>query len=83
MSTTALASTKKGHLQKAERVSVPIRLLITDHKELKILSEKQQRSMSFIAMRRYLAGRDQELLSSESYITNNSINNAEGAQNVK
>lgn len=60
MSTSILSSTLNGQLQKASRVSVPIRLTIDDHKELKLTAEKEQRSMSFIAMRRYLIGRTQE-----------------------
>ena len=82
MTTTALASTKKGQLNKAKRVSVPIRLLVDDHKELSGAAEKYQRSMSFIAMRRYLLGRNQELLSHEIH-SNSSDSNIKGVKNVK
>ena len=82
MNNTALASTKKGHLQKAVRVPVPIRLMVDDHKELKNSADNQQRSMSFIAMRRYLAGRDQEIPSRETY-SDNSDSNIKGVRNVK
>lgn len=66
MNTTALSSTQKGQLKKANRISLPIRLLADDHKELKESAVQQKRSMSFVAMRRYLSGRDQELLSTRT-----------------
>lgn len=83
MTITTLASTKNGQLNKAKRVSVPIRLLFNDHKELNATAEHQQRSMSFVAMRRYLIGRDQELLSSETYSNSSNSNIKAGVKNVK
>ncbi|PKH79990.1 hypothetical protein [Psychrobacter sp. 4Bb] len=82
MLTTALTSTIKGQLQKSKRISVPIRLQVDDHNELKHLADIQQRSMSFIAMRRYLLGRNQELLSHEIH-SNSSDSNIKGVKNVK
>lgn len=79
MINTSLSSTTKGQLLKSKRIPVPIRLIVDDHKELKDSAHSQQRSMGFIAMRRYLVGRDQELLSSESCITNSSISTEKGA----
>lgn len=61
MKTTALTSTSKGQLPKAQRLVIPIRLLAEDHSELKRIADNEQRSMSFIAMRRYLKGRELEL----------------------
>ena len=81
MTITALASTKKGQLLKAKRVSVPIRLLVDDHEELTSSAEKQQRSMSFVAMRRYMKGRNQELSSIDIYHDNTNLK--EGVKNVK
>ncbi|MGM8899469.1 MULTISPECIES: hypothetical protein [unclassified Psychrobacter] len=83
MLTTALTSTIKGQLQKSKRISVPIRLQVDDHNELKHLADIQQRSMSFVAMRRYLVGRDQELLNSETYINSSDLNIKKGVKNVK
>lgn len=83
MPTTALTSTSKGQLQKSNRISVPIRLQIEDHDELKIIADIQQRSMSFVAMRRYLSGRDQELISAETYSNSSNSNIKEGVRNVK
>lgn len=83
MNITALTSTKKGQLNKAKRVSVPIRLLVDDHQELSSTAEQNQRSMSFIAMRRYLLGRDQELLINETYSNSSSSNIKQGVRNAK
>lgn len=56
MTSPALTSTDKGQLPKAKRITVPIRLLTIDHTELKKTADDEDRSMSFIAMRRYQAG---------------------------
>lgn len=64
METNSLTPTIKGQLKHAKnkaRKTIPIRLLIQDHKELKDQAEHEARSMSFIAMRRYLKGRELEL----------------------
>jgi len=83
MSNTSLPYTKKGQLQKSKRISVPIRLQIEDHNELKFIADIQQRSMSFVAMRRYLIGRDQELLSSETHSNSSNSNIKGGVKNVE
>ena len=61
MNTNALKPTDSGRLQKTKRISVPIRLRTDDHAELKSSAEDELRSMGFIAMRRYLKGRELEL----------------------
>lgn len=81
MSISSLPSTKKGQLLKSKRVSVPIRLTVENHLELRDLALKQQRSMSFIAMRRYLKGRSQELSSIDVHHDNKNLK--EGVKNVK
>ena len=83
MKTIALPSTKKGQLKKADRTSIPIRLLTDDHTELKESAVEQQRSMSFVAMRRYLLGRDQELLAKQKFDSDQCSNNKEEVINVK
>ena len=81
MNTTSLHSTKSGQLPKSKRISVPIRLTIKDHLELKSVAINQQRSMSFVAMRRYLIGLSQELSSTNNNSENISL--IEGVKNVK
>jgi len=49
-------SQQKQRLPKAKRHVLPIRLDKKSHDELVQQSEQEQRSMSFIAMRRYQAG---------------------------
>lgn len=83
MNTTALSSTQKGQLKKADRISIPIRLLTDDHTELKESAVEQQRSMSFVAMRRYLSGRNQELLANQKPDSDQRSNNTEEVINVK
>jgi len=83
MSITALISTSKGQLQKSKRISVPIRLQREDHNELKFIADMQQRSMSFVAMRRYLVGRDQELTSGETYSNSSNSNGKVGVNHDK
>ena len=58
---TELAATQKGQLKKTKRRSIPVRLEIEFHAELNQVAESEQRSMSFIALRRYLKGRAAEL----------------------
>lgn len=60
----ALTPTIKGqlpHANKGSRKTVPIRLPKDDHRELKTQALSESRSMSFVAMRRYLLGRAIEL----------------------
>lgn len=71
MNSNDLPSNSKEQVRKQGRVSIPLRLISDDHKELKESSKKQQRSMSFVAMRRYSIGRAQELMNDESLINNN------------
>ena len=68
-------------LLKSKRVSVSIRFLDDDYAELKDTANEQQRSMSFVAMRRYLKGRNQELSSIDIYHDNTNLK--EGVKNVK
>ncbi len=56
MPTSTLEPTPKGEMPKGKRQVAPIRLLDHEHAELKQASEHEQRSMSFIAYRRYQAG---------------------------
>ena len=49
-------SQPKERLPYARRHILPIRLEQQDHAELTKTAEQEQRSMSFIAMRRYQAG---------------------------
>ncbi|WP_201543452.1 hypothetical protein [Psychrobacter immobilis] len=76
-----LDSTPKKQLLKSKRVSISIRLLDDDHTELKDTANEQQRSMSFVAMRRYMKGRNQELSSIDIYHDNTNLK--EGVKNVK
>lgn len=52
----SLQSQQKQRLPKASRHVLPIRLDKKSHDELVQQAEQEQRSMSFIAMRRYQAG---------------------------
>lgn len=61
MSQTTLQATEKGQLNKANRVSISLRLECDHHAELKEVADADQRSMSFVALRRYLKGREIEL----------------------
>lgn len=61
MSQTTLVATQKGQLKKAKRMSMSVRLEVDDHAELGQVADSEQRSMGFIALRRYLKGRDIEL----------------------
>lgn len=61
MTQTKLEATPKGQLQKTQRVSIPVRLEIEHHAELTETAAEEQRSMSFITLRRYLKGREIEL----------------------
>lgn len=61
MKQTTLAATQKGQLTKTKRISIPVRLEVDDHAELGQVADSEQRSMSFITLRRYLKGRDVEL----------------------
>lgn len=61
MNQTTLAATEKGQLKKTKRLSIPVRLELEDHAELNQVAESEQRSMSFVALRRYLKGRAVEL----------------------
>lgn len=70
---STLNSTLNKQLLKSKRVSISIRLLDEDYAELKDAANEQQRSMNFVAIRRYLTGRNQELSNSKSYIKNSSI----------
>lgn len=78
---SALNSTPNKQLLKSKRVSVSMRLLDDDHTELKNAANEQQRSMSFVAMRRYLNGRSQELLNLDTYKDNINLN--KGIKNVR
>lgn len=70
-------------LLKSKRVSVSIRFLDDDYAELKDTANEQQRSMSFVAMRRYLNGRSQELLNLDTHNDNNNTNLNKGIKNVR
>lgn len=61
MNQIELASTQKGQLKKNKRIGISVRLELDDHTELGQVSDKEERSMSFIALRRYLKGRELEL----------------------
>lgn len=61
MNQTKLAATQKGQLKKTKRISIPVRLEVEDHAELGQAADSEQRSMSFVALRRYLKGREIEL----------------------
>lgn len=61
MSQTTLEATPKGQLQKTKRISIPVRLELDDHAELGQVAESEERSMSFITLRRYIKGREVEL----------------------
>ncbi|MFZ2843353.1 hypothetical protein [Psychrobacter sp.] len=58
--TTVEAATPKGelpHLKGSKRKPVQIRLTPSEHKELIQTARKEQRSMSFVALRRYRLGK--------------------------
>lgn len=54
------SATQKGQLKKSKRIPTPIRLELTDHAELSSTADNEQRSMAFIALRRYNAGKELE-----------------------
>lgn len=74
-------STSNKQLLKSKRVSISIRLLDEDYVELRDAANDQQRSMNFIAIRRYLTGRSQELSKLNTY--NDNTNSNKGIKNVK
>lgn len=78
---STLNSTPNQQLLKSKRVSVSIRLLDDDYAELRDAANEQQRSMNFIAIHRYLIGRNQEL--SNLDICNDNINLNKGVKNVR
>lgn len=61
MNQIELASTQKGQLKKKKRIGISVRLELDDHAELSQVAEGEVRSMSFIALRRYIKGREIEL----------------------
>ena len=61
MKQTTLKPTQKGHLNKSKRTGVTLRLETDLHADLKEAADKEQRSMGFVVLRRYLKGRDVEL----------------------
>ena len=61
MTQTTLKATQKGQLAKSNRISISLRLELDHHAELKAAADADERSMGFIALRRYLKGRDTEL----------------------
>jgi len=61
MNQTELQATQSGQLAKSKRIITSIRMTVKDHAELKEIAELEQRSMSFVTLRRYLKGRDVEL----------------------
>lgn len=63
MTANALNPTANGelpHLKEGKRIQIAIRLPPDEHQELKNTSEAEERSMSFVALRRYQAGRQIE-----------------------
>lgn len=64
METNSLIPTTNGqlpHANKGGRRTIALRLDKSDHKELKDQAHSETRSMSFVALRRYLKGRELEL----------------------
>lgn len=60
MTETSLQATPKGelpHLKKGKRKAIQIRLTPAEHDELTSAAAAEQRSMSFIALRRYRLGK--------------------------
>lgn len=78
---STLNFTPNKQLLKSKRISVSIRLLDDDHTELKDAANEEQRSMSFIAIRRYIKGRSQELSGIDLHHHNTNLK--EGVKNVK
>lgn len=74
-------STSNKQLLKSKRVSISIRLPHEDYAELKNAANEQQRSMNFVAIKRYMEGRSQDLPNLDTY--NDNINLNEGVKNVK
>lgn len=59
MTETTLQATPKGelpHLKNGKRKSVQLRLTPSEHAELTATADREDRSMSFLACRRYQAG---------------------------
>ncbi|GLR27793.1 hypothetical protein [Psychrobacter pacificensis] len=63
MTETTVQATPKGelpHLKSGKRKSVQLRLTPSEHKELMRTAKNENRSMSFVAHRRYRSGLNQE-----------------------
>jgi hypothetical protein len=63
MNQTTLRATPKGelpHLKDGKRKPVQIRLTPSEHQELILAAQSENRSMSFVALRRYRAGTNTE-----------------------
>lgn len=56
MTQLAPTPTTKGQLPKGKRKAIPIRLMPEHHAELYQTAQDEQRSMGFVALRRYLVG---------------------------